>query len=509
MYELHKRLVLPDLTRALSWLPAVLAAVLVLLICLKAAMAVDLVWDSLAYHLPFSAQRVGLLSDWQLQRPPPQQDTLMGYYLGFPILGDLLRGWMWKLSGWPESVNLLGIFSLLVLFAYLKWAYPELEVAWVILGTLAIPAVQTAAAGNYVDLPANAAFAILLFSIVNLWATPHKFLHPAPWIILFLAAAAAANIKLQTSVFVCLSLPFVLWPAWRLLRDRKVSWRIIAGAAVLFACASLVIAFNLIKNLVLYKNPFFPIDMTIAGIHLVGTLTHDGWLIPGRVLGNLAQPLQWLLSVLEFRSLDGRPIPYTNGMGDVPMTSISSGMGGFFSGLVVASVCFFVIAVYRRRDRLSVVLFVTFLSSSLIIALFPNSQNLRYEAFWMVSLLTSCLLLLQHSDLRQYLQSYKIVLIASLAFVTSVTGGTYFKPVWNPLTTFVENVGAEKLLEKIVQSGDVICLEQGPGEWDNRFTILFSPLLHPKLAGEKPYAIKEGFCQGYKTLPRQGHMNPG
>src|SRR5262249_29698668 len=151
-----------------------------------------------------------------------------GYYLGFPILGDLLRGWMWKLTGWPESVNLLGIISLLALFAYLKWAYPQLEIDWVVLGVLAIPAVQSAAAGTYLDLPANAVFTIVLFSIAKLWAVPQTFVRPVPWIVLFLAAAAAANIKLQTGVFVCLTLPFILWPAWRLLRDHKVrSWAII------------------------------------------------------------------------------------------------------------------------------------------------------------------------------------------------------------------------------------------------------------------------------------------
>ena len=45
-----------------AWTPTVLATVLVVLICLKAIMAVDMVWDSLSYHMPFSAVRVGLKS---------------------------------------------------------------------------------------------------------------------------------------------------------------------------------------------------------------------------------------------------------------------------------------------------------------------------------------------------------------------------------------------------------------------------------------------------------------
>jgi hypothetical protein len=489
------------IVRAWGWSPAVLASVLVVLVCLKAIMAVDLVWDSLSYHLPFSALRVGLMTDWQFQRPPPDQDTLKGYYLGSPILADLLRGWLWKLSGRPEAVNLLGVISLLALIGYLKWAF-RLEVAWVLIGVLAIPAVQTSAAGNYVDLPANAAFTVLLFSIVELWSAPEKFRRPARWVVLFFAAFAAANIKLQTGVFVCLSLPFVVPPAWRLLRERNARWPAITGMALLGFGGSLLIAVNFIKNLILYRNPFFPIDTKIAGIHFVGTLLHGDWAMRGDTYKNVSQPILWILSVLEFHSLDGRGIPYMNGMGDVPATALSAYMGGFFSTLAVATICFLFLGVIRRRDRLSAILPFIFVTSGIVVSVFPNSENLRYETFWMMFSIIGCLLLLRSPPLKPYLQSYKIVLIASLVFVTSVTGGIYFTPIWNPMQEYVDRSGAEKLLEAIVKPGDVICLKQGPGEWDNRFAIMFAPIFHQKLAKERPYAIREGFCDGYKTIPR-------
>ena len=488
--------------QAWSWSPTALATVLVVLICLKAIMAVDMVWDSLSYQLPFSALRVGLLTDWQFQRPPPEQDTLKGYYLGFPILADLLRGWMWKFSGRPEAVNLLSIISVLALVAYLKRTFRQLEVAWVLLGILAIPAAQTAAASNYVDLPSNAAFTIFLFSIVDLWSNPEKFRRPARWIVMFLAAFAAANTKLQTSVFVCVAMPFVLPPVWRLLRDRQAGWRAIAGSALLGLCASMLIAINLIKNLVLYRNPLYPIDVKIAGLHFAGTVPNDAWMPPGRPFGGLPQSVQWLISILEFHSLDGRAVPYSNGMGNVPMDSPAAYMGGFFSALVVASICFLVVGVSRLGDRLSTTVLAAFLLSSVFISLFPNSYALRYDTFWMMFLVTSCVLLLGRPSLEPFLTSYKIVLFASLVFVTSVTGGTSFTPVWDPLQEYVDRSGFEKLLEPIVQPGDVICLKQGAGEWDNRFAIMFAPIFHQKLAQQRPYAIKEGFCDGYKTIPR-------
>ena len=500
MYGIYRMRTIVE--RIWSWAPTLLASALVVLIGLKAIMAVDMGWDSLAYHLPFAAQRVGLLSDWQLQRPLPEQDILQGYYLGFPVVGDLLRGWLWKFSGKPEAVNLLGLISVLLMLAYLKWTYRQLEIAWVVIGILAIPAVQTAAAGNYDDLPANAAFTIYLFSIVDLWSNPERFRRPARWVVLFLAAFAAANMKLQTSVFVCLAMPFLLLPTWRLLRERQAKWPAIAGAALTAGGASLLVAFNLIKNLIVYRNPFYPVEVKIAGIYMGGPVTHDAWLIPGRVYGDLPQPLQWLISILEFHALDGRDIPYSNGMGNVPWSSPAAGMGGFFGALVIASFFLLILAAKVRRDRTSIILLATVLLYSAVVALFPNSQNLRYETFSMMFLIIACLLLFRQPSLEPYLQSYKIVLFASLVFVTSVTGGIYFIPKWNPMQDYVDRSGGEKLLEAIVQPGDVICMEQGPNEWDNRFTIMFAPVFHQKLAKERPYAIREGFCQGYKMLHR-------
>jgi hypothetical protein len=316
---------------------------------------------------------------------------------------------------------------------------------------------------------------------------------------MFLAAFAAANIKLQTSVYVCLTLPFVAPPVWRLLRERNAGWKTIVGAGFAGLVASLLIAINLLKNLIRYHNPLYPVEIKFAGFHLAGPVTHDAWL-PGGAYAKLAQPFTWLLSVLEYRALDGRDIPYTNGMGNVPTTSPSSYMGGFFSALAVASICFLVLCVTKRRDRLSITILVIFITSSVLLSVFPHSENLRYEIFWMMFLIISLLMLLHTSSLNPYLQSYKIILFASLVFVTAVTGGIYFKPEWSPMQEFVDR--AEKLLEAVVEPGDVICLERGPGNWDSRFPIMFAPIFHQKLAQLRPYGVKGGFCDGYKQIPR-------
>ena len=72
--------------------------------------------------------------------------------------------------------------------------------------------------------------------------------------------------------------------------------------------------------------------------------------------------------------------------------------------------------------------------------------------------------------------------------------------MWMPLQEYVDRSGADQMLAAIVKPGDVICLPQGAGEWDSRFTLLFAPIFHRKLASERPYGIREGDCDGYKTL---------
>ena len=484
--------------RIVSLAPAALAFILLVLIALKAALAADLGYDSLAHHLPFAARRAHILIGWQFQRLPGVIYPLTGYYDGLPVLADLIKGYAWRLTGWPEIVNLFGLVSLLAFFAYARFVL-GLGLAWVVIGMLAVPAIQTAAAGNYADLPAGAAFAIMLLSVCDLYVRPARFTRAGPWLILFLAAFAAAHIKPQMSVLACLAMPFVLPPIWRLLGERRRDWRAVARFGALFAGAALAIAGNLIKNLVRFGNPFYPLDTKIASLHFAGPVAKEAWLLQARPYQGMPEIFQWVLSVLEFGGFSGRAFPYSTG--EVPADSRALSMGGFFAFLVLASLAFFTLAVVARRDRLSFVLAACLAIVTLIVANFPNAHNLRYEMYWMMFLITSCLLLLQGPELRDYLTSYRIVLFASLAFVSAVTGAVYFTPAYNPMQSYVDASGADALLRGLVtQPGDVICLEQGAGHFDASATIIFSPAFHKELNSQFPYAIREGDCTGRKTI---------
>jgi hypothetical protein len=489
--------------RLAGWWPAGLATGLVILVCLKAIMSIDLTWDSMAYHMPFAALRAGLMTPWQLQWAP--EDSVGWFYRGFPILADLVCGWMWRLSGRPEAINLLGIVCTLLLLAYLRWAF-RLGGAWIVIGLLAIPAFQTAVAGAYVDVPASVIFTILVLSICDLWANPERFVGPARWIVMFLAAFAAANMKMQTAVCVCLMLPLLVPPVWRLLRSHRAGWRAAAGAGFLALTAGGLIAVNLIKNAIVYHNPLYPVAIRIAGIDLPGPLQRNAYLTVGRTYEHLPNWLQWVRSVLEYHAFDGRYIPYTNGMGDLPLTSPANSMGGFFAALVVASLCFFVIGLRANPAKVRLPFVLVFAWLTGICAVLPNSEELRYDLFWMMFLVISCLLMLQHPAARAYLTSYKIMLIAALVFVTSITGGTYLHPHWGPAQAYAEATGSDRLLRAAVtEPGQVVCLEQGAGHWDNRWTVVFSPIFHRQLASELPYAIRQGGCGALTKIPPPSH----
>src|SRR5882724_9366121 len=242
-------------------------------------LAVDLGYDSLAQHLPFAARRAHILIGWQFQRWPAVINPLTGYYDGFPVLADLIKGYAWRLTGWSEIVNLLGLASLLAFFAYVRFVW-RLGLAWVVIGALAVPAIQTAAYGNYVDLSASAAFAIMLLSLCDLYVRPERFTRAGPWLILFFSAFVAAHIRLQTSVLVCLAMPFVLPPIWRLMGERLRDWRLHLKLGALLVAAALAIGGNLIKNAIRFHNPLYPFYVNMLGVRWHGPVPQNVSLQP-------------------------------------------------------------------------------------------------------------------------------------------------------------------------------------------------------------------------------------
>src|SRR5215210_5621014 len=80
--------------RADQLLDLTLFVVLLGVLTIKALSDIDVIWDNLAYHLPFAALRSGIFGSEFSYGP-----YLNAVYEGFPPLHDILKGYLWKLTG--------------------------------------------------------------------------------------------------------------------------------------------------------------------------------------------------------------------------------------------------------------------------------------------------------------------------------------------------------------------------------------------------------------------------
>ncbi|NJO98912.1 MAG: hypothetical protein HC764_25370, partial [Pleurocapsa sp. CRU_1_2] len=177
---------------------SLLAISLCTLIFLKAVIDVDTNYDVGWYHLPFAARIWGII---------PESSFLVGTkvedrYDGFPLLAHFFQGLFWKLTGRIQSTNLVGYFSLIIYFFFLR-SYFQIPLYLSAIAILAIPAVLTHAATSFVDLPGNIGVAVAVMMIYRFFSSsspPNK----KELLAAFLGAAMAANTKPQLTVLIAL-----------------------------------------------------------------------------------------------------------------------------------------------------------------------------------------------------------------------------------------------------------------------------------------------------------------
>src|SRR5206468_4227574 len=117
--------------------------VLLILLGRKALVDVDLHnYDSLAYHLPFAARF------WNIA--PREKflflDRIESMYQGFPLLGEILQGLLWRFFHHIQAANLVALCALVL---YCCFAQVFLRIPWYLmfLALLAVPLVQIHATG--------------------------------------------------------------------------------------------------------------------------------------------------------------------------------------------------------------------------------------------------------------------------------------------------------------------------------------------------------------------------
>ena len=180
-----------------------LAAALLLLVALarKGWRDIDGACDSLWYHMPFAALRVGLISQKQYQI----SQWLFTYYDGFPALPDYLQGIAWRLTSRPQAANLVSLFALVcvTIFFRIRYAVPF---GYTFVGLLGIPMVLIQSTSTFVDLFTNCFATILIFTVFWIWMEPEHFT-TGDLVVVFASLAVVINSKPQ---FVAIG-TFALW----------------------------------------------------------------------------------------------------------------------------------------------------------------------------------------------------------------------------------------------------------------------------------------------------------
>ncbi len=489
---------------------SLIAIIVATSIFLKAIIDIDTNYDVGWYHLPFAARIWGIVPAKSFLA-----DNSIEYrFDGFPLLANFFQGLLWKITGRIQATNLVGYFSLIIYLFFLRSFFK----APLYLSTIAlftIPAVLTHAATSMVDLPGNIGVSVLIMMTYKFFRQS-QLPKRTELLVTFLGAAAAANIKPQLQPLVFL----VYWLVgarllWLYFKYTSAAQRKLWLTIPLSIIASGFIFFTPIKNLAFYGNPFYPIKIEVAGI----VLNHK---LPVKAYSEGNRPQKWLQSILEINTPKWSVHQWNE---DNPQYLDRA--GGFFGAYVVFNLLLLLGLTIReqlqnrqsspeRKSHNAIIALVTVLLMSLVPANFPQSHELRYFMFWMITLvsLNLCVVTsLQDKTLKWLQPKYSgLVYLLFLAITFIKIDNYYLRPVFNSLEPYLkdnENIKTE-LLEQMTPN-ERTCMISRHAITDpdavpfasiaNAF--FYSSYFHPEI--EYDYSIKVAVdpkgCGDLKMIP--------
>lgn len=434
-------------------------------------------WDVGYYHLPFAARLAGILPADSFVFHPAN----VARFEGFTLLGERVQGLLWRLTGRPESTNLVA-FAAVPLFAWFLRARYAVPLHLTVLALFAVPLVQTHATSGYVDLPANTAAAVVVLLAIESVAsrTPPTGRALALAVV---AAATAANMKsllhpILAVAIVVLALRLVAFRAWRPLG--------LMAVALPFVFASPL------ANLVEHGNPYYPVRMSVLGHTLPGVeAAYDSspaW------LEHAPRPFRFACSLAEVGIR-----PMTNERRwtvDQWMPDESGGnrMGGFFGAYVLSNLVLLAWRAWADRSRESRAACLGFAVTTLVIALMPQSHELRYYMGWMIVLVALNLWLACRAGAQAPgPQAVGAVALLAAAIVVASTRAAYVTPTSATFDEILATKVDGRLLAGI-RDGERVCVVREP--WN----LLWAAELHPP----KRYVVVEAErpedCGGARLL---------
>ena len=472
----------------------VLAIVTFALVTVRALTSVDVNWDSLQYHLPYAARAAGMCDAQCLALGT----TSEARYLGFPMLFHTAFGLLWRLFGTPAAGHAVTLVLVVALCTYL-WQRFAVPLAWAWLALLAVPLVQIHLTASYVDLGGNAALMLGILALLRIMiAEPPASTAPdlaVAWA--GLTIAAGTKLLLIPVAAMVWGAIVIAWGYRHWQATRRVPW-LWAGGLVLLGIASILP--QLLLNTWRFHNPVYPVAIRIAGRVLPGIESLDQ---SQRTISVSAQwigfPgwLRWLASVMEFDTFRGRSMPWTIDQGDVPRTSQSFRMGGYFCVYVLGLLALLAARARERRTRPLLLVFAVATGTCMLL---PNSHELRYYQFWMMTLI-ACVLMLAFTPAfasahqPSTRNAARGVILLALAGVTLMTGAVYLKPTGTRLQDLVEPTTA---VVDALPVNSTVCFAD-----ENRYALFYTRLFHPghPLKVRSVSADNEAGCDPLIRLP--------
>jgi hypothetical protein len=437
------------------------------LLCVRAAVTVDPYWDTLAYHWPFAARLAGICNIDCFNMPAPLEQR----YVGFPKLWHWLQGLVWRVTGSPGQADLLNLAMVALLCAYLKRRF-AVPLAWSWLAFLAIPEIQIELTASMIDLPLNAALALALLVMLRI-LVDHDKDNRSDAAIALVALCVAANSKPQLTAIAVLF--WITISALVVLRGSHSSHGRRAGLFFALAVSGTVLLTpKWATNTYQFGNPFYPVQIAIGPLSLPGTETMVSSIAMSDAIKEWPGPVRWLASVFEFDAFRGRPLPWTIGQGEVPQSSPSFRMGGYFVAYVLAMIVLLVW--FARSNKMACLALGLFAIISILCAWLPLSFESRYYSFWMLTLVAT-VLAMGHSpvfasthQLTQRAAVYATVSVALIS-VLSMTGGAYVRTDGTRLTDLTATT--DRVIAQVPDGATLCVLNRA------REAILYSSLFHP------------------------------
>ncbi|MDS4073209.1 MAG: hypothetical protein RKL24_08615 [Defluviicoccus sp.] len=471
---------------------AVLGWGLVVLVTLRALLTIDPYFDTFAYHLPFAARLAGVCDEACFR----MTDYGEALFAGFPKLFHRLQALFWRATGAPQALDLLTVAALVLYALFLRRSF-AVPAGWTLLALLAVPLIQIHVSSSYIDLPLNLAAAGVILNLLILAQAPERF-----GTFRLLASLAClvlvANSKPQMQVVAgALGLALFAACALLMLRGHRIGpfdpkrargW---LGMIAFFAAAGALVAASAIANAIMFANPFYPVEIPALGLAGPVRALDAGWDSLAAAWATVPAPLRWLASVLEVDAYGYREVPWTFDQAYCASAaswrecwrqpSLSFRMGGYFVTYVLFLAAFFLwqcraCVPVARRSLLWTVALVTLLT-----AVLPHAHELRYYSFWMILLVSVCLIAVfdpraQMAGRTDAARSRLLGAGCTLALVSVVlmTGGRYLTPTGPSLSSLTNTLGIDRRIAAVAD-GSVLCV----GDQWAPFAFLFAPPFHP------------------------------